>query len=283
MIGQPHVLSVTDVQRGLQALSAKLLHDYSQWTTIVDVNQLQPPYITLDPSEVYGPVLSELTLSSSLSAGSTNFVAPNQPQNVTMLYFSGFENGVAIAESATVTSYDNVTFSLRSPLKNTYPAGSRVQLFSRYETGNTNVLLPGDILVIPIQDSSLTFIGTTLTDTFGTDFAFPMHFSQGDFAVASGVAVLNQRMVAAVETEIQSLPLHPTFGSRLTQKVGNNASTAKWASLVREALLKLPEVANVTDVVVTIKGNQVAISASVVTQGSNTSVLMFNHTFTLPS
>ena len=65
-IGQPYLLTVTDVERGIMALAAKLIGNADEWTTLVTVNQLAPPYLSLYPSQVYGPPAATLTLSQSV-------------------------------------------------------------------------------------------------------------------------------------------------------------------------------------------------------------------------
>lgn len=277
-VGKPHILSVTEVQRGIQALAALLLGDASLWPTLVSANNLSPPYLTTNPSQVYGPPTAIATLSVKALPDSTTISLPNQPQSTNTLYLSYSTAGVLVAEAVGVRSYDGTTFTLSTPLKNGYPVGTTVQLFSAYYTGNTQVLLPGDVIFIPIgttQNFSLT-TQSQLTDVFGSDIAFPVSFSSGDINTVSGLDTLNQRMTAALQTMANSLPLHLDWGSQLLQAVGQNATQTQWSALIRQCLLRLPEVSNVADASMTQAGSSVYVSAKVYVSTSSTAIELQN-------
>jgi hypothetical protein len=274
VIGQPHILSVTDIERGIQALAADLLGDASLWTELVQVNRLTPPYMTVDPSQVYGAPVATVTLAASISADATTLVLSNQPQATSMLYFSSASLSGLIAESVNVRSYDGMTFNFAVPLVNSYPQGAKVQLFSLYYVGNANVLLPGDVLFLPVADTqNFTMSNTSqLTDAFGTDIAYPVSFANGGLATVSGMNTLNQRMVAVIQTQQRSLPLHLEWGSTLLPKVGQSTTRTQWSAATREALMQLPEIATVNNASSTATGTNVAISATVYTTASNTAI-----------
>ncbi len=265
MIGKPHIITPEDVARGIQALAQRLLGNADEWPTLVSVNNLSPPYLTPDPSQVYGPAVAVTTLAAQVSAGATTITLPNQPQSTNTLYLSSVASAGIVAESVGVSSYIAGVFTLASPLQNTYPAGSRVQLFSAYTTGNTQVLLPGSVIYVPVTSaSSLTLTSTAqLTDVFGSDISATFSFANGDLATVQGLGTLNQRFAIALQTELSSLPLHPDFGSGVPGSVGHSTTQTKWTALVREALTKLPEVATVQSVSVVPQGDKAYVSAIV--------------------
>ncbi|MCL6442473.1 MAG: DUF2634 domain-containing protein [Alicyclobacillus sp.] len=272
-LGKPHILSVTEVQRGIQALAALLLGDASEWLSLVQANNLLPPYITTNPSEIYGPPVAIATLSGPVSAEATTIHLPNQPQSTNRLYLSSSGASGMVAEGVGVRSYDGVTFTLSTPLKNSYRQGTQVQLFSAYTASNTQVLLPGDVIFIPVQTNSFALSSTgQLTDVFGSDIAVPVSFQSGDVDTVQGLATLKQRAQAALQTMVNSMPLHMDWGSRLLTVVGQSATRTQWSVLIRECLLKLPEITNVEDASATPSGDRVYINATVYTSTSDAAI-----------
>lgn len=284
MIGKPHILSVNDVQRGIQALAAFLLGDASKWTELVSVNQLSPPYMTTNPGAIYGPPVAILALNSELPAGSTSLSLPNQPQGINVIYLSAAGNAQLVAESVNVENYNGQTLTLSTPTQNAYPSGARLQLFDAYNEGSIRVLLPGDTILIPVESNgSLTFGGNgQLIDTFGSDMAaYPPSFANGDFATVQGLDTLQQRMRAVIQTSVRSLPLYPTWGSRLPSSVGEPTNSVRWVAYLRQALLLLPEVSDVQNTSIAVTGSQVSVSATVYTHASNDAIQLYNENFTI--
>lgn len=282
MIGQPHILTVTDVQRGIQSLAAFLLGDASLWTELVSANNLTPPYITLDASQIYGPAVTDTSLSSALSQGSDTITIVNQPANINGVYLSYAGSNGLVAEHIDIEKYDGTTITLSTPTQNAYPQGARLQLFSSYNLQN-KVLLPGDVIFVPITGLN-TFTVTdqqNLVDAFGSDISSTFDFSSGDLATVSGLNTLIQRLTIALQTELGSLPLHPQFGSRLNQIIGTPSGSVKWSAVVNDCLTRLPEVSQVTNIQVNAKGNFAYISCLVYVNTSETPIQMINEAFTL--
>jgi len=282
LIGKPHILSVTDVQRGIQALAASLLGDAAKWGELVSLNQLSPPYLTTNPGAVYGSPIATLSLSSDLPVGASSLYLPNQPQGINTIYLSTASFNALVAESVNVESSNGQTIEFATPTQNAYPAGARLQLFDAYNEGSIRVLLPGDSIVIPVAENASFTFGSQghLTDTFGSDIAaYPPAVSNGDFATVQGLATLQQRMRAVEQTPVRSLPLHLDWGSRLPSAVGEPTNSARWMAYARQALLLLPEIADVRNVVTTVTGNAVSLSATVYTQSSQDAIQLYNETF----
>lgn len=264
-------------------MAAFLLGDATLWTTLVSVNQLSAPYLTLDASEVYGPPVADLSLSSSLSKGADQITLANQPLNISTVYLSYVGTSGLTAEHIDIESYDGTTITLSTPTQNAYLPGSRIQVFSTYNL-KQKVLLPGDYIFIPVQTGTNSFNVTDqqqLVDAFGSDINATFSFSGGDIAVVSGLNTLIQRMTIALQTEIGSLPLHPEFGSRLNQTIGTPSQSIKWATVVNTCLSRLPEVSHVTNIQVNVQGLTAYISAWVYVHTSDTAIQMLNEPFTL--
>lgn len=274
---------MTDVQRGIQALAAFLLGDASLWTTLVTANQLTPPYLTVNPAIIYGPALSTISLSAQLPAGSTSLALSNLPQGISLLYFATSSASGLIAEAVKIKSYDGQTAQFVTATVNAYPQGASVQAFSIYAIGSVNVLLPGDTLFVPVQATgalTLNALGE-IVDAFGSDLALPITIASGSIATVSGVDTMIQRFRAAIQTEVSSLPLHPTFGSRLPHAIGSKTDSVKWTALTREALLKLPEVSDVYDVTANATGTTLNVTAQVKTHTSSAAIQLYNESFTI--
>lgn len=281
MIGKPHILSVTDVQRGIQALAAKLLGDASQWMQLVSANQLTPPYLTLNASEVYGPATADISLSSSLTSGANTISLSNQPLNISEVYLSYAGSSGLVAEAVGIESYDGQTITLDAALKNSYPQGARIQLFSSYVIQNA-VLLPGDTILIPVQVQGFTLNNQQqLIDAFGSDLADPVSFASGDLATVSGVSTLLQRIRAALQTLLGSLPLQPQFGSRLAYAIGTPSTSVKWSALMSDALLRLPEVQSVANTSISVQGSTAYVSATVQVRTSDATLQLLNEAFSI--
>jgi len=268
----------------MQALAAQLLGDATQAHNLIVSNQLVPPYMTLDPSQVYGPVIASGTLTTQLFANARSMTFLSSPQSINTVYFQmSSANGVT-GEAVEILSYDGITITFATPTKNTYLTGTQVLLFSSYNAGNTNVLLPGSVLFVPIINTGGSFTLTSqaqITDAFGSDIDMMFSFSNGDLATVSGLSTLIQRITITVQTLVGSLPLHQTFGSRMMYAMGTPGTSIKWSLVISEALLKLPEIADVQNVAVTVNGDQTFISADIYTNTTDTPIMLQNESFTL--
>jgi len=280
LIGQPRILTVTDVQRGILALAAFLGVSASD---LISANNLSPPYLTLDASEVYGPPLADTSLSASLSVGADTISIANQPLSINEIYLSYAGTSGLVAENVAVSSYDGQTITLSTPTKNAYPQGSRLQLYASYVLNNT-VLLPGDTIFVPLTTTNVSLNISNqqqLVDTFGSDIADPITFTNGDITTVSGMNTLIQRIRVALQTSIGSLPLYPDLGNRLRQTVGTPAQGVKWQAVVSDCLTRLPEVDGVSSVQVTVQGTTVSLSCLVTVSTSDAPIQLINESFTL--
>ncbi len=265
-------------------MAMQLLGDAQQWPSLVTANQLSPPYLTTNPGAIYGPPTSMVILPTAISAGTTTLQLLNEPQGINVVYFASAGGTALTAESVDVDTYDGQTLTLATPTLHAYPEGSSLQLFTAYNEGFIRVLLPGQTLLIPVEDTASFTLGGNgeLVDTFGSDVAgSPFGFANGDIATVTGLSTLNQRMRAVIQTAVKSLPLHKNWGSRAGQVVGTPSQSVKWATVIREALMLLPEINNVTNTQTRVNGSSVAVTATVYVQTSESAIQLVNETFQL--
>ena len=287
MIGFPHILTDYDCTVGIRAVAANLLGDQSAWQELVNLNNLIPPYFSLFPGDSLGPVLDATSLTAAASAGATSvsITAPN-PQvwiQGNKAFFSTASASGITSEVVIISSYSSGTLILQDSLQNDYQSGATVSVYAPIVQGSQQVLLPGDILYLPVTSGSAVFSQGQFSDVFGSDLLNPVAFSGGDLQAVSGVNTLVQRISAAISTPLGSLPLHPEFGSLVYTAVGAPAqSSVKWRALLRDSLLSLSEVSDVTQVQADIQGDKALVSCLLWVNTSTAPIRIQNESFALP-
>lgn len=265
-IGSPHRLTDADVQRGIVALAQTLLGDRHAWPSLVSANGLVPPYLTLDPTQVYGPALAQATVRGAIAQGSTTIPLPDQslaiwgPATIAVLAAAGgTATGAAIlTEAVPMAAYNGTTLTLAAATQNAYPAGARIQAFTAYPGQTLQVLMPGDVIYVPItQPQGLVLSAGQRTDTYGTDLAAPMTWTGIDAAQVSGLALLAQRLRVRFGTPLGSVPGQSTYG--FPNLIGTATTSVRWAAAVRQGALQEPGVQDVTDITVTVTGSTVTL------------------------
>ena len=263
-IGSPHRLTDGDVQGGIVALAQKLLGESTLWPSLVQANSLVPPYLTLDPTQVYGPALAQGTITASIAVGTTALAFPNQSLAIwgqattAVLSAGGIRGGpdavvepgqvfpsagslAILTEALPIRTYDGTTLTLASGTINTYPAGARIQAFTPYPGQTLQVLMPGDVIYCPItQTQGFVLSAGALTDTYGTDFQAPMAWTGTDAAQVSGLALLAQRLRVRFATPLGSVPGNPTYG--FPNLIGYSTASVRWTAAVRQTALAEPGV-----------------------------------------
>lgn len=285
MIGSPHILSQTDVLGGLPAVAQRLLGDAQRWTDIVAINRLTPPYLTMDPVAVLGLPQDTQSLAQSVPAGSDSFPlsAPLQlwqPGDRVALV-ANTAAGI-LSATASILSYDGATVTLTSALQDGFTAGAQVLSFPPQPIAPTNVMMPGQVILIPTSGQpSFVVSQGSLSDVFGSDAQAPIAWSGGDLAAVSGTATLAQRIRTALLTPRGSLPQAPQFGSGIAYAIGGTPGPAEMQSIIRGALLALPEVQNVTGVAVERMGNGLRVSATVWVYTTRAPLVLIDEPLTL--
>ncbi len=286
MIGAPHILTDMDVRAGIRAVTQRLLGSTDSWQEIVSINNLVPPYFTFDPVKAYGFPLDQQVLSAILSAGATQVSLSAQQQLWTqgnnVVFATSGANGI-VTESHVISSYDGVTLKWQSGLQNGYSQGSYLATYPAQVFQN-KVLMPGQVLYLPVTraDSFVLSQSGSLTDVFGSDAKDPFVWANGDIALVSGLDTLLQRMQMALQTPVGSMPQAPTLGSRFRLATGALTQSVEWVAYTREALLKLPEISQVTDLKISQTGDQSYISAKVWVYTSKAPLELINEPLTLP-
>lgn len=266
-IGSPHRLTEGDVQGGIIALAQKLLGDSAAWPELVAANQLVPPYLTLDPTQVYGPALAHATLAAAIPAGTAALALPGQSiavWGVATTAVLAATGGTAatyeiVTEAIPIAAYDGTTLTLTQGTTQAYPAGTRIQAFTAYPGQTLQVLMPGDVIYLPIsQPQGFVLSGGQLTDTYGTDLAAPMQWTGTDAAQVQGLALLAQRLRVRFLTPLGSVPGNPTYG--FPPLLGTPTTSVRWTTAVRQCALAEPGVQECQDITVTVTGTTVTIT-----------------------
>lgn len=274
MTGIPHVLTYAEAQRGIYAIAEALTGDGNNWPQIAQYNNLRPPYVTTNPVAVYGSPVAVLTLPITLTAGSTFFDLSGLPYAINLVYLSGLVDGTFQAESLSILNYNGTRLLLETPIQYNWPTGTLAQFFLFTPLSGTTVLLPQQTLYIPssLIPNSLVGNNVSLVEIFGSDLQNPLTITNGTLATVSGYATLIQRIQIALQTAVGSYALHPTFGSLLPASVGEPVitSTTRWTAILRECLLQLPEIADVTHVQLQplSNANGLSVTAQIVPTGS---------------
>lgn len=285
-VGNPHILTDMDVRAGIQTVAQRLLGDMSKWAELVLINSLSPPYFTFDPVKAFGLPLDTQVLSLKVNAGvmQVNISAQQQLWTVgnNVVFATSSSSGV-VMESQTITAYDGTTLKWQNGLLNSYSQGSYIATYPAQVFQN-KVLMPGQVLYLPIAQSGSFVLSQSgsLTDVFGTDAQDPITWVNGDIAMISGLPVLLQRFRSVLGTALASLPQAPSFGQRFRLATGAISSSVDWVVFTREALLQLPEVSQVTDLVITQSGTTNYVSAKVWVYTSKTPLELVNEPLTLP-
>ena len=286
MIGAPHILNDMDIRAGIQAVAQRLLGSVDQWMDLVSINSLEPPYFTFDPVKAFGLALDKQVLSSALSVGATQVTLAAQTQLWTVgnnVVFATSGSSGIITESQVISSYDGTTLVWQSGLLNAYPQGSYIATYPA-QVFQSKILMPGQVLYLPITQGNSFVLSQNgaLSDTFGADAQDPISWSNGDISMIFGLNVLLQRIRAALGTPAGSLPQAPTFGERFRLATGAIPTSVDYVTFAREALLKLPEISQVTDLVLNQSGDQVYASGKVWVYTSKTPLELINEPLTLP-
>lgn len=287
MIGSPHILSVNDCTRGIQAVSAQLMGDATYWMTIVELNQLTPPYLTINPVDAYGLPTDTEVLQSNANSGSNtlsiDIASPQLWENGNPIVISTTTAAGIQLEANTIYSVSGTTVTLVSNLEYSYLAGSSVNVYAVAPIVQSKVLLPADILYLPIESGSAVISSQgQLSNTLGSDMQSPVSITNGDFSVVSGMTTLKQRIANAILTQLGSLPYYTEFGSKINELVGAPiTSNTQWQATVRQALMALPEIYNVTGLsLVTNSTGVSSLTAKVWINGSSAPILLYNEPLT---
>jgi hypothetical protein len=287
MIGSPHILSVNDCTRGIQAVSAQLMGDATYWMTIIELNQLTPPYLTINPVDAYGLPTDTEVLQSNANSGSNtlsiDIASPQLWENGNPIVISTTTAAGIQLEANTIYSVSGTTVTLVSNLEYSYLAGSSVNVYAVAPIVQSKVLLPADILYLPIESGSAVISSQgQLSNTLGSDMQSPVSITNGDFSVVSGMTTLKQRIANAILTQLGSLPYYTEFGSKINELVGAPiTSNTQWQATVRQALMALPEIYNVTGLsLVTNSTGVSSLTAKVWINGSSAPILLYNEPLT---
>ena len=286
-LGLPHILSVSDCQSGIMALAARLLSSQDLWPELVQANNLIPPYVTTNPIKAYGQPMDTQSATAVLAAGSTQTPLSASvalwAAGDTVVFVASGSTGL-VSEAHTITSYDGATLQWSGGLQDAYPVGAQMLSYPA-NVIQGSILMPGSTMFLPLDllPSGFTLTtGAQLTDVIGSDALSPVTFQDGDLATVAGPALLAQRVRAALTTLLGSLPQALGWGSGIPQTLGAPTNDTRAMALARQALLKLPEITQVTELKMTVDGDQKFITANITLSTTNTVLSLVNEPLTSP-
>lgn len=260
----------------LPMIAERLTGNASNWQKIAEYNQLREPYISNDPADQYGTVLTQGALGSQVSSGTkiitlTNANAQVITEGVLLFVETVTTTGQVIYEAQTVTSFDQNTsqVTLQSGLTNAYPKGAAWIVFPNPMDVTTKVLRIGDALHIPgvlVQNQNLV---TTNQDYLGTDIALvdgQVQFVNGDLLTVTGSANLRQALQNRFRTPYGANPYHPRYGNKMLRMLGeiDQPHFSTMAKLyIKETAMQDPRVSDVTNETFTQQGTGGKVNAQI--------------------
>ena len=127
---------------------------------------------------------------------------------------------------------------------------------------------PGDKIMVPAPGSSVS-ANLDVDAVLGRDLLLTngrLSASNGDFAMASGIANLAQALSIRVSVDKRELGFHPEFGTwvrALLGDIGGQRSARLAAFYVQSALKEDPRVQSVDSCIATLDGDKIAVAATV--------------------
>jgi hypothetical protein len=267
----------------LAGLAMIVLGSADLWRSIAAYNSLRYPYISDDPLDQYGDAQGVSMLADTLGSGGETLVL-DDALLASILYPDQrilLDDGAGHQELVTVTQLaTGASVPITSP-NQTYPAGSTVTVYPPTYEVTGRVLRTGDIVMVPVQQSSgtsgvvvLRQAGGDADKLYGTDVEVSAVgrltiTSEGDLAVVSGVPNLSQALRNRYQTEKGSLPYHPQYGFGLEAYLGfRHNSFFNFLAVVegKQTALRDPRIAKVEDFSAVVEADAITLKFNVVTK-----------------
>lgn len=271
----------------LPMIAERLTGNASNWQQIAEYNRLREPYISNNPADWYGPVLTQGTFGSQMSSGVktialTNANAKVITEGVLLFVETITTTGTVVYETQSVASFDANTYTvtLSNGLVYTYPKGATWMVFPNPMDVTTKVLPVGGVLHIPgvlVQNQNLV---TTHTDYLGTDIALTqgqVNFSGGDLQTVTGPSNLRQALQNRFKTPYGALPYHPQYGNKMLRMLGEMGQPhfATMAKLyIKETAMQDPRVSDVTNETFTQQGTGGKVNAQIQINNSKSALTL---------
>lgn len=261
----------------LQSIATRYYGTADRWRSLVDTNQLRPPYISDDPLAQCGQRLQRYALVRKVSPGTMRLTigGAGNPEvlrpgaRIVLERPTGI--GPIVRDMLEVKSYASSAINLTASLTNAYNANTYVDVFAPAVELPGRVLRSGDLLrvpgIVPLEappeiDQHNLYGRDIATDASGQ----LMLDDSGDLALTSGTDNLIQQLRRRVHTVQGTLLRHPTYGCRAEQFIGQ-ASLPDTLRLIEAwtglALVDDPRVEAVTFVSATVLADAIIVTARV--------------------
>lgn len=280
----------------LPGIAQKITGNAANWQAIAQYNQLRAPYISDNPQDQYGPILTQGTLSGTMGSGATQVQLPGaNPQVMTygvILYIQTYTaSGTLVYQTYTVESFDPTTSVATISaaiavgeetffLSNDFPAriytdnfsGAMWIVFPNPMDVTTKVLTIGSVLHIPGVLVSSSNLVSTNQDYLGTDIALTngqVMWSNGDLATVAGIANLRQALQNRFSTPYGTISYLPVYGFKNPTGTDQGAVSTVALLYITETALQDPRIATVTNQAYVQTGAGAKVNATVSINNSN--------------
>ena len=278
----------------LERIAATTLGYAGRWREIAALNNLAFPYLSDDPADWYGPLLSQGLLAIQAGAGATVIRLVGERAAVvapgTLVLLDGYGTNAAgnpayVYDARRVLTFDPASGNTAldgDPLAHAWPAGTRYRVYPPAADVTTRVARTGDRLYLPVAPPARVDLvqATTPTDLYGVDIALGadgrLAFANGDLATVSGLANAAQALWIRAQLPLGSYLLHPDEGNECFALLGApvGPATALFAeAALRQALASDPRVRSVDAVTATVtQPDVIAVTATVVLESTEAAI-----------
>lgn len=205
---------------------------------LVTLNGLRYPYISDDPTDQYAHPKGSLQYYGGISSGATQFIVGNlndlQINPLETIFVNDWTTGLnepLIVNFVTNNGDGTYTINVTTNIVNSYSASALITLFVNQENVTTKVLKTGDILYVPDTVTG-PLLNQTVSDGLGTDILLDdtgiIQKSNGSWLTVSGPDNVIQAVKLRLRTEFGALMLHPTYGNRLFEIIGEDSEQYYW-------------------------------------------------------
>lgn len=215
----------------VESLALQYTGNADNWREIVQLNNLIYPYITNNAVEALGVPFITTTLSQSVSSGTSITIGNTQgiEQNYIVLLTSGATQQQLTVQSVGIGGQITTEQAVANSFTTTF---TTVKVY-RSNADQGNILTTGDTILIPVSQNVKTnsVITNNTTDPliYGIDIQIDsqgnLHASNGDLATVSGLNNISQAIYNRLKTPINSVVMHPEYGSVLSLFIGLGNST----------------------------------------------------------
>lgn len=280
---EPHVeatsaVRVTD-QMDLSVFAAQVLGSAEAWRILVEYNGLRYPYVSADPVDQLGDSLAVLLLAAPVASGSSTMMlldaaALHVDERVVVRYG-------AIVQVFTVAAVAGSIVTLAEAATADFPITATLSLHAALVNLQGRVLRPGDVLLVPSSDSTLSRAmllqsqrsPLDMDRVYGRDIRVTdqglLVDDRQDLGRSTGRDNVIQALRHRVRTPRGSLRHHPEYGTVLDAMLGlSNTEFQTFFAMVttKQSLRRDPRVAKLSGISARIDGDVLSLNLTVETK-----------------